>query len=401
MMPPLRRFVAVALRIAIAAACCLGIWCSWKLARADHFFRQDTAPSVRAAIALVPDDWRYYMRLSLLDHDHAMELLTKAQSVDRYNAQADIELGLQYESEGDDRRAEELLLDAFDVDHTYLPRWSLANFYFRRDNIPAFWAWARKAAAMPADDVGPLFALCWRVAPDPEKISAEILNDNPELIRQYVGFLLGKDQLQGAAKIAPRLVRTGDAKDDRGLLFALINRLVAANDGAAASHLWRLLTQRGWVVADATVPNNADFRRTPLPVSFDWALSEYQGLHSWPGPSGLETEFTGVQPEDCTIAEQALVLSAGHYSLAYSYRTEDIDPGTGIRWQIVDASSNTVLAESSDLSSEAPVHSSLKFSVAQNTRLLRLRLAYRRTLGTPRVSGMLVIQSTQVQASPS
>src|ERR1700733_2689870 len=104
MMPPLRQSVAVAQRIGIAAACCLGIWCSWKLARADHLFHKETGQSVRAAIALVPDDWEYYMRLSLLDRDHAMELLTKAQSLDRYNAQADIELGLQYESEGNYRR---------------------------------------------------------------------------------------------------------------------------------------------------------------------------------------------------------------------------------------------------------------------------------------------------------
>ncbi len=399
MMPPLRQSVAVALRIGIAAACCLGIWCSWKLARADYLFHKETGQSVRAAIALVPDDWEYYMRLSLLDRDHAMELLTKAQSLDRYNAQADIELGLQYESEGNYRRAEELLLDAFDVDHTYLPRWSLANFYFRRDNMPAFWAWARKAAEMPADDVRPLFALCWRVEPDPEKISGAILNDNPALIRQYLDFLLAKDQLEAAAKIAPRLLRIGDANSDRALLFAVVNRLVASND-AAANWLWRLLIARRWVVADTTTPNNANFARAPLPVSFDWALPEYDGLHSWPGPSGLETEFSGGEPEECTIAEQVLALPPGNYSLGYSYRTEEIPPGTGIRWQVIHPKSNTVLAESAYLSSDALVNSSMRFSVPPDTPLLRLRLTYQRALGTPRVSGMLVIRSTEIQASP-
>ncbi len=399
MMPLHRRFIVFALRTGIAAACCLGIWCSWKLARADRLFHQDTSQSVRAAIALAPDDWEYYMRLSLLDRDHAMELLAKAQSLDRYNAQADIELGLQYESQGNYRRAEELLLDAFDVDHTYLPRWSLANFYFRRDNMPAFWVWSRKAAAMPADDVGPLFELCWRVAPDPEKISKAILNDNPALIRQYVVFLLAKDQLQAAAEIAPRLVRAGDAQADGALLLALVNRLLAANAATAADGLWRLLIRRGWVVADDTVPNNAGFKREPLPVSFDWAFPEYSGLHSWPGASGLETEFTGVQPEDCTIAEQILPLAPGNYLLTYSYRTEDIPLATGIHWQAVDASSNAVLAESSDLSSEVLATSFMRFSVPPNTLLVRLRLKYRRTLGTPRVSGMLVMQSTRIEAT--
>ena len=62
-------------------------------------------------------------------------------------------------------------------------------------------------------------------------------------------------------------------------------------------------------VADLTVPNNGAFLREPLPVSFDWALPEYQGLHSWPGASGLETEFSGSEPDGCTIAEQIVVLS--------------------------------------------------------------------------------------------
>jgi hypothetical protein len=400
MIPLLRRSVGVALRIIIAGACCLGIWCSWEFACADYLFQKDTEESVRAAIRMVPDGWEYYMRLAQLDRGHSPELLATSLRLNRYDAQADIELGLQYEAEGDFGRAEKLLLDAYEVDHTYLPRWTLANYYFRRDNMPAFWAWARSAAEMPADDIGPLFELCWRVSPDPEKIAGAILNEKPELIRQYLGFLLAKDQLRAVAIVAPRLVRSGEPDTDRPLLFSVVNRLVAANDAAAANALWHLLIEQHWVVADATVPNNADFVREPLPVSFDWTLPEYPGLHSWPGSSGLETEFTGSQPEDCTVAEQAVALTPGNYTMAYTYHTSDIPPGTGIRWQIIDAKSNTVLADSPDLSSDTLNHSALAFSVPPGASLLRLRLAYRRALGTPRISGMLVVLSTQIQAHP-
>ncbi len=400
MMPLLRRSVGVALRIIIAGTCCFGIWCSWEFACADYLFQKDTEESVRSAIRLVPDDWEYYMRLAQFDRGHARELLATSLRLDRYNAQADIELGLQYEAEGDFGRAEKLLLDAYEVDHTYLPRWSLANYYFRRDNIPAFWAWARSAAEMPADDIGPLFELCWRASPDPERITGAILNEKPELIRQYLGFLLAKDQLLAAANVAPRLVHNGEPETDRPLLFSIVNRLVAVNDAAAANALWHLLIERHWVVADTTVPNNAGFVREPLPVSFDWSLPEYPGLHSWPGPSGLETEFTGSQPEDCTIAEQAVALTPGNYTMAYAYRTSDIPTDTGIRWQIIDAKSNAVLADSPDLSSDELKHSVLAFSVPAGAALLRLRLAYRRALGTPRISGTLVVRSTQIQARP-
>jgi hypothetical protein len=401
MMPLLRRSVGVALRIIIAAACCLGIWSSWKFARADYLFHQDTEQSLRAAIHLVPDGWEYYMRLAQFDREHARELLGTALRLNRYDAQADIELGLQYEAEGDFPRAERLLLDAYAVDHTYLPRWSLANYYFRRDNLPAFWAWARSAATMPPDEIGPLFVLCWRVSPDPETITRAILNDKPELVRQYLAFLLAKDQLSAVAAVAPRLLRSGDPESDRPLLLSIVDRLVAVSDADAANALWHSLIQQRWVVADSTVPNNPGFARDPLPVSFDWSLPEYPGLHSWPGSSGLETEFTGSQPEDCTVAEQVVALTPGNYAMSYSYRTADIPPDTGIRWQIMDAKSNTVLASSPDLSSNALKHAELAFSVPPGTSLLRLRLAYRRTLGTPRISGLLVVLSTGIQAHPS
>jgi len=396
----LRRSLLVALQIIIAGTCCLGIWSSLEFARADSLFRKDTEESVRAAIRLEPDCWKYYMRLAQIDRRHARDLLVTSLRLNRFDAQADIELGLQYEAEGDYAGAEKLLLAAFEVDHTYLPRWSLTNFYFRRDNLPAFWAWARSSAEMPADDIGPLFELCWRVSPDPEEIAEALLNEKPELIRQYLIFMLAKDQLSAVAVVAPRLIRSSNPETDRPLLFSVVNRLVNANNGAAASGLWHLLIKQGWVIADNTVPNNANFAREPLPVSFDWSLPEYSGLHSWPGSSGLEAEFTGSQPEECTIAEQAVELSSGKYTMAYSYHTTDIPPVTGVRWQIIDANANTVLAESTDLSSDALKHSALAFSVPPGATILRLRLAYRRALGTPRISGMLVVLSTQIQAEP-
>jgi len=36
-----------------------------------------------------------------------------------------------------------------------------------------------------------------------------------------------------------------------------------------------LLIEQHWVEADSTVPNNAEFAREPLPVTFDWSLPEY------------------------------------------------------------------------------------------------------------------------------
>ncbi len=394
-----RMFFAATLRIALAVVCCLGIWFSWKAERADSLFREDTVDSLRAAIGLVPDGWQYYMRLAQLDRQHAHGLLETALKLDRYNAQAAIELALQDESEGNYGEAEKLLLAAFAVDHTYVPRWSLANFYFRRDNLPAFWNWAREAANMPTEDMGPLFELCWHVTPDAGEIAKAVLNDDPSLVRQYLGFLMDKDQLDALATVAPRLARVGDPETDRAFLLRTVNRLVAANDGAGANGVWKSMVEHRWVASDTAVPNNGDFIREPLPVAFDWTLPEYPGLHSWPGSSGLETEFTGEEPEFCMIAEQYVTLAPGSYSLSYSYHTTGIAPGTGIHWQILDAKTGTVLAESEALSSDAQARTSWTFAIPNGVPLERLRLAYQRTLGTPRISGTLLVLSTRIQTN--
>jgi hypothetical protein len=399
-MSSVRKSVGRALRVVVALACCLGIWNSLILARADYLFHQDTEQSLRAAIRLAPDGWQYYMRLAQFDRNHAQELLSTSLRLNRFDAQADIELGLQYEADGQFDRAEKQLLQAFEVDHTYTPRWSLANYYFRRDNIPAFWTWARRAAEMPADDIGALFELCWLASPDPQTITAALLNDDPKMLRQYIAFLSGKDQPGAMATVAPHLVLSGDPASDRPLMLSAVDRLAGANDAAAAGGLWRMLIAKKWINADQTVPNNANFQRPPLPVSFDWSLPEYEGLHSWPGASGLESEFTGSEPEACVIAEQIVPLTPGNYSLSYSYRTAQIPPDTGIRWQILDAISNAVLAESPNLSSEELKYSGVGFRVPPGTSLLRVRLLYQRTLGTTRISGTLDVLSTRIQGLP-
>jgi len=400
MTPRSQQLLGFAVRIGVLGTCCLGIWCSLKFAYADYLFKQETEQSVRRATTVVPDGWEYFMGLADLDEEHAKDLLNTSLNLNHYNAAADIELGFQYEDEGDFPRAEKQLLTAYDVDRTYVPRWSLANYYLRRQNMQAFWEWARKAAEMPSDDLQELFDLCWSASPDASRITSAILTDNPTLIRQYINFLITKNQPASVAAVAPRLIRLGESEIDRPLLFSAVDMSVTSKDGAAAFDIWRQMKDQKCIVADATTPNNEAFARDPLPVRFDWSLPEYAGLHSWPGPAGLESEFTGTEPEDCTIAEQELVLAPGRYDLSFAYRTSGIAPDTGIRWQVIDEVSGAVLGQSANLSSEGQVFSGLGFIVPPASSLLRLRLGYHREVGTPRISGKLVVASTDIRPVP-
>ena len=210
---------------------------------------------------------------------------------------------------------------------------------------------------------------------------------------------MDKEQMDALAAAAPRLVRVGNPNADRALLLNVLNQLVGANNGLGASRVWKSMIERHWVVGDATLPNNGEFNREPLPVVFDWTLPEYPGLHSWPGSSGLQTEFTGEEPEDCIIAEQYLTLPPGSYNFSYSYHSTGIAPDTGIRWQILDAKTGAVVTESEALSSDAQKQTSWRFAIPNAVPLQRLRLDYQRALGTSRISGTLLVLSTRIQAS--
>lgn len=387
----------IALQAIALIACVGGIWYSSQLMRVDALVHDDTTDSLQAALAIAPDDSAACMRLSQLDDVNAVPLLQRALSLDAYNAQANIELGLHYEAAGETAQAEQALLNAYSVDHTYITRWSLANFYLRQGNEPEFWKWARKAAEMPADDIRGLFQIAWRVSPDPQKIAAELLTDNPLVVRQYLAFLLERDQDDAAIPIAQRLIQVGSPATDGKLMLWTIDQLVSADQADGSRMLWNELIQRKWVVADSTWPNNAKFARDPLPVSFDWKFPSSNSVNSWPGANGLETEFAGTEPDNARIAEQTLALKPGKYELHYTYQTTDIAPETGITWQIVDAKTNAVIAESNSLSSNAMRQASLGFTIPSDSPLVTLRLNYKRTLGTVRISGKLRMVSTQIE----
>ncbi len=384
--------IRIAQSLFVVLACAAGSWWSFQTARADYLFRQDTEQSLRAAIAILPDQPRYYARLAMHQPDDAEPLLEKALSISRYDSQATIDLALLKEAQGDYSAAEKLLLDAYGIDKTYLTRWTLANFYYRRDNMPEFWRWAHKAAEMPADDIQLLFQLCWRAAPNANVIAGKVLTSDPEVTRQFLTFLQNRNELQAASVLAPRLITHGQADKDAPVLFSLVDRLTAANDAQQALSVWSALRNGGWAPSDGGMPFNASFSRQALPVAFDWHIYSADGLQPRMGPNGLEVEFSGRQPESCTIAEQTVALPKGVHTVTYRYRTAGIAAGTGLVWTAGDAKSH-------DLSSPEFRTESFVFSTAEPLMLVKLRLEYHRAIGTSRFEGTLAVSNVKLETS--
>src|SRR5882724_561661 len=172
--PPLRMPISVALRRLARLACltALAAGCYWsvRLAWADQLFRRDTESAVARAVELAPGNAEYHARLAALRQDAGRdaaavesELHAAVQANPRMSG-AWIGLGLRAETAGDVAQAEGDLVRAVQADHTYPTLWTLANFYFRRNDLDNFWPLARQALSIgdvTAHDPVPIFRLCW------------------------------------------------------------------------------------------------------------------------------------------------------------------------------------------------------------------------------------------------
>ena len=183
-----------ALTAVCLAALLLGIVWNLLFAIADLSARRNQTDGTHLAMRLVPANAAYPAQLAdqvyASDPAAAKSLLQRAVKLNRYNASSWIQLGLLSESGNEIPQAEGALLQAASVDSTFLPSWSLANFYFRQENVARFWYWARRAAQMVPDDATPLFRLAWYLSPDAQEIENQLQMKRPVVEGQFVNFLI-------------------------------------------------------------------------------------------------------------------------------------------------------------------------------------------------------------------
>jgi hypothetical protein len=97
------------------------------------------------------------------------------------------------------------------------------------------------------------------------------------------------------------------------------------------------------------------------------------------------------------LAQDVPVRENSKYVLSYRYRTSEIAPGTGLAWRIADTKHATTLAEGPDLSADEETQNRISFATPAGCRLVRLSLDYRRSLGTTRITGYVVLRSIQME----
>ena len=399
------RFLTIAIMAAGFAAA--GVW-SIRLGWADYWFRQQTLAGTQKALEITPGQAAYYYRLALLASDdhpaRAVEALQRAVALNPADAQSWIDLGLQYEAGGDNARAEQCLVRAVEEDAQYLPRWTLANYYFRRNDPPRFWFWAKRAAAMAYGDPLPLFRLCGQMEEDGKLIDRLAIR-NPSVRASYVSYLVGQDRIDLVGPPSRRVLEE-NRQDDTPLLLAVCDRLLDRSRVDEALGIWNRLAETHRIpfgARSSTMPSllvNGAFAVAPTSQGFDWRLPEVDGVSaaSEESPGGLRLTFSGRQPERCeTLVQYVPVQENRQYKLTFRYRTSGIAAATGLAWRIADRNSGNGLGEGRDLSAEEEVQAQVSFDTPPGCRLARVSLLYQRSLGTTRIAGFIILRSLALE----
>jgi len=392
--------------VLLAAAFLAAAWWTLRLARADWHFRQGTEEGARRAAALVPGDARYQAGRSDWGAPERAADLERAVTLNPYYSEAWIELGLMAEARGQLEQAERYLLEAARVDRGFGPRWTLANYYYRRQHADKFWEWARRALEMNPSDPTPLYRLCWLLEPDGEKILARAIPPAGDQLAHYVRFLMRERRLAEAARAGLRLLESaGPAR--RSLLVNLCEQLVTGGEIEAAVRLWNGMVGRGLLARRRLDPESGPWvanpdLAAPLGLAFDWRLPQLEGVAAdADAGGGLRIRLSGRQGESCELlAGYAPVRPGGCYRLEYRYATSGFPRESGLRWRIADPfGRNEIAAAPAYLWREQEGTEGFAWCAPPGTALVKLALRYDRAPGTTPAEGRLLLRRVELAAA--
>jgi hypothetical protein len=367
-----------------------------RLGSAELFFRNGSLPQTQRALhalGATPNS-SYIEHLADVDIARTEAHLRDALRQDPRLTRARIRLGLLEEQRGDISSAERTLLQAAHYDHQYLPAWTLANFYFRREDAASFWQWSRIAIQLsPADD-RPILRLASEWEPNPSALLAR-LEAGEQVAYPYLDLLTGAGRFDSAQKLARDLLGRPAVQEQR--LLDLSVRQLEAGNVSWALEIWNALA------GGVGVRLNPD--QGPLLPARVFEVRDGRGFHlkaltnpgvqaAWQS-EGAVFSFEGTEPDLCFLLDQPFPAPQRRmrYRLHFEYKSEL----TGVRWRLEDSESAALAANNNWQNNEwtTPVPPG---KGRDGLRVLVLQLRYRRDAGTIPARGDFALRNLKLEA---
>jgi hypothetical protein len=393
--------------VAALLFCCGGVSVI-RRAYAERLAESSDATDLDRALRLVPGNAAYWLRrgdLQRRDLESPLDALLHAAALNPFDAEIWIQLGLDAEARGDYAQAEAHLLHAARVSRRYQPRWTLANYYFRRGSANEFWKWTRRALELESEYADAVFQLCWRLPAPAAEILAKAIPPRRNVWRDYARFLLSQNRIDAAWDVLERML--SDARpEDRDLLLEASDRFLAAYSLDRASAAWNALCDRKLIACSSVrdsgaIPLDDADSGGALGHGFAWRIVEHRGI-SLHLRSGLITvEFSGNQPENAEIVWRWIPVKPGQRgALHFEYQTSGISAASGLAWQVLAGRNAPLLVSSPSLSNSAWAEAQLPFEVPPGVHVVLLRLMYTRPSGSVRIEGTLAVRALRIELAP-
>lgn len=368
---------------------------SLRLGWADLLYRRATPESLQRAAELCPETAEYQQALAEAAPGQAPERLRKALALNPFLTSARIALASRQETDGDLAGAEATLLEAVRYDRQYAPAWALTNFYFRTGQASRFWDWAQAAAAISYGELSPLFDVCFLVTNDAGVVLSRAVPHRREAERKYLRYLMVRGRVEDARAAAMRIA-SAPVDEDREILLKYTDLALAKGSSSAARQVWNALSSHALISYPSVAPGvlvNADLSRPLFGRGFDWRPDEGKcavvARTKLPEPA-IEILFSGRQPEECEALDHVLEVTPNRrYVLRFQFTTRDLPSRTGLRWTIGNGRDFDFPEAASWTDGVWQIESRQGFS--------RLALAYRRSTGTSRIEGALLVRRIRLE----
>jgi tetratricopeptide (TPR) repeat protein len=389
-----------------------GCYWSVRLGWADWLSRGTTLAGARKSVELAPGNSVYLEHAADVTEafgGNGTALRERAALANPLDSANWIRLATRAEIENRGEEAERDLLRAYEADRQFEPRWSLANFYFRRGDRERALQWSRKTLEFGSGDLNAVFQLLWNVSGNGTEILEKAIPSRPLVLGQYLQYLDASGRLGEASGAAQTLLPLAGPEQQDALAIHCSRCLDSGRVDEAVA-VWNGMIARGLLSGDPIKPEtgkpleNADFARMFSGLGFDWGAPQVEdvAVQRQPATSSIRIGFYAHAPENCGILGEYIVLSPRRkYRLQYRYETTGMS-GAGMRWVISDHATRTVLTslgppEAAD-STEHTVEAT--FETPPTCRLATIELRYDRELGTVRPQGSIRFSHLDLEFAP-
>jgi tetratricopeptide (TPR) repeat protein len=399
-------------RVLVAAACIFLTFRSAHIALADLRAQRNGLDGLDAAIRMEPGDSVLLARDALFRNSNddlspaEDQRLEHAADLDPLNADLPMALGLRAEFRGHPAEAERYLVHAAEIDHTFRPAWTLANFYFRSDQPAKSWPMIQRALNLNplAFDPTPVFDLCWNETADSKKI-AELLPTRGAMSAAYLRYLITKQKTDSAVEFWPHALEALNPADPLGVdaPLRIAEFLIQANRVPEATRIWNQVVDRRIIASGKLDPEagvsiaNPEFAFAPIERAFDWHVTHEGKVVSVVDRSAVRFEFDGNEPEySLLLFTIAPLISAREYRLVWQVDASRLsslqDPGFVLQ----------VILEPGEIVNECQILNRrdndgiCRFTSRPDTTRAQINLIYRRAIGTARVQGTFQINALKL-----